>query len=202
MSSAPTAQGYFEVLCKNGGFVADGTQFCVALQFMEPGDELAVKAGPRKLTPQASVGSVTSISILAHEEGIVPTLQLLRAVLEDPSASVEQVEVLWVNHSKKDFVLNEQLEELQRQYGADRLRVTRVVDREAGNANTRFGEQAREAVSPYTPGRIAVVMAESAATAAIAGPHSTATTGVVQGKCLQLLASRGYPNTCISQLHA
>lgn len=170
----------------------------MSLQFMEPGDELAVKAGPKRLHLQASVEPITSITVLAHEEGIVPTLQLLREVLTDSTASVEQVEVLWVNHSKKDFVLNDQLEELQSRYGPDRLRVTRVVDREADNANTRFGESAREAVSPYSRGRLAVVMAAPAATA---GPQSTEP-AVVEAKCLQLLASQGYPPASISQLQA
>ena len=214
VTSAPTAQGYFEVICKNGGFVSDGAQFSIAMQFMELGDELAAKGGQRRLTLQSTENPITSISVVAYEEGILPTLQLLRSVLADPEASVEQLEVLWINHSKKDFLLNEQVEELQSRYGADRLRVTRVVDREAGNANTRFGEQARDAVSPYSAGRVAVLMTPPAPAAVSAGPApvpalslasvpaSASAQAVVRAKCQQLLEAQGYPADCIAQLQA
>lgn len=200
VTSAPTAQGYFDVMCKSGGFVSDGAQFTVAMQFIEVGDELAVKAGPRRLILGPTDGPVTSMSILVHGEGIVPTVQLLRSVLADPEAALEQLELLWINSSKKDFLLNEQVEELQSQYGADRLRVTRVVDREAGNANTRFGEQARAALSPYTAGRVAVVMAPPAAAPTENGAAAVSAHNAVRAKCQQLLAAQGYPAECIAQL--
>lgn len=210
VSSAPTAKGYFEVLCKNGGLISDGAQFSVAMQFMELGDELAVKAGHRKLSLSTIEGPILNMSILVYEEGIVPTLLLLRSVLADSESTVEQVEVLWVNHHKNDFLLNEEVEQLQSLFGADRLRVTRVVDREAGNGNMRFGEQARAAVSPYSIGRIAVVMAP-VGVSADAAPFSdsartqqnselSSTHNAVRAKCQELLAAQGYPDGSVALL--
>lgn len=164
-----------------------------ALQFLQEGDELAVKGGAKRLVlPRgATSSSIAALSVLTSGLGILPTLQLLREVLSDERASsVQLVEVVWINDSKKDFLLNAELEALEMLHGhgeggSGRLQVTRVVDREAGNANTQFSEQLRGAVSAFEAGSVAVVLAQDEAVAL---------------KARQLFSSLGYPNDCIASL--
>lgn len=162
-----------------------------ALQFLQEGEELAVKCGAKRLKlPRGDATSITALSVLTSGMGILPTLQLLREVLSDARSSVQLVEVVWINDSKKDFILNAELEALELLHGhgeggSGRLQVTRVVDREAGNANTLFSEQLRGAVSTFEPGTVAVVLAEDEGVAL---------------KANQLFSSLGYPDECVASL--
>ena len=153
---------------------------------MEVGEELAVKPGSKRLASPTGEEDIEALSVLTSGMGILPTLQLLREVLSDPpSSSVRQVEVVWINDAKQDFILNEELAALERQHGASgHLRVTRVVDREAGNEDTLLNAQLGASVAPYCAGRVAIVMAE----------------GAVAAKANQLFSSRGYPQSAIASL--
>lgn len=158
----------------------------LALQFMQPGEEVAVKKGERTLWLPEGEDDVRRLSVVASGTGLFPTLQLLRGVLEQSeSSSVEGIDLLWINDGKREFVLNAEVEDLQRRYEAGNcLSVTRVVDRELGNADTVPNEQLKEALPRHRAGTVGLIMAE----------------GVVAGKLLRLFASRGYPKDCIAQL--
>lgn len=197
LASPPNSKGGFSIVCNKGGGRLSGDMSGVpeVLQYVEAGDELAVKEGARRLVmpPQGEERGkgegegegegVTALSVFTSGLGIVPTLQLLREVLGDARSSVQQVEVLWINDAKKDFVLNSEMQELERRHEYQ-LRVTRVVDREAGNLDTQFNEQLRGAVSPHQAGNLAVVMAE----------------GVVAAKANQLFATLGYSTDAVAKL--
>jgi len=155
--NSPSAKGYFEIICRNGGYVA-GDQFALALQFMSPGDELAVKAGRRRMRFLAPDDPITSISLVASGLGVAPALQLLYEVLPDGESTVQALDLLWINEAKRDFLLNEQVEDLELAYG-DLLHVTRVVDSDAHNADTVMNGELRRAVAPYSYGSIAVLLA-------------------------------------------
>jgi hypothetical protein len=90
---------------------------------------------------------------------------------------VQDVEVVWINDAKEDFVLDAEVRRLE-QINGGRLRVTRVLDREAGNADTLFNSQLRGAASLYQAGSMAVVLAEDAA---------------VGAKAERMFAALGYP---------
>jgi hypothetical protein len=62
--------------------------------------------------------------------------------------------------------------------------VTRVIDREVGNANTLFNAELSGSLQPYQAGALGLVLAE----------------GVVADKCRALLSSRGFPSDCVAQL--
>lgn len=186
LASPPASEGFFEIVCPSNGALTTGASITLELQFMDIGNELAVKAGRKRLVfPVAAVeAEISALSVLASGMGILPTLQLLREVLAEPqSSSVQEVEVVWINDAKKDFILNDEIAALERQHGG-RLHVTRVVDRQAGNADTLLNDQLGSAVAPYRPGRVAVVMAE----------------GAVAGKAGQLFSSRGFPRAAIATL--
>lgn len=190
LASPPEAEGYFDILCPiESAQLAGDARLSEALQFLQVGDELAVKGGSKRLSIPGGGETIDVLSVLASGMGILPTLQLLRMVLADPQSSVRQVEVVWINDAKKDFLFNEQLSALEELHGetggaSGRLRVTRVVDREAGNPNTLLNGQLRSAVSAYMDGCVAMVMAE----------------GVVAGKAKQLFAALGYPQDCVAAL--
>lgn len=192
LASPPEALGYFDIVCKSGRQVPnDLSGLPLALQFLQEGEELAVKCGAKRLVlPRGDATSIAALSVLTSGMGILPTLQLLREVLSDARSSVQLVEVVWINDSKRDFILNAELEALELLHGhgeggSGRLQVTRVVDREAGNANTLFSEQLRGAVSTFEAGTVAVVLAEDEAVAL---------------KASQLFSSLGYPDECIASL--
>lgn len=192
LASPPATEGFFEIVCTSSGALTSGTSIPLELQFMDVGNELAIKAGKKRLLFPVVAGEaeISALSVLASGMGILPTLQLLREVLAEPqSSSVQEVEVVWINDAKKDFILNEELAALEKRHGGapgagGRLHVTRVVDREAGNADTLLNDQVGSAVAPYRPGRLAVVMAE----------------GAVASKAGQLFSSRGYPRAAIATL--
>jgi hypothetical protein len=96
---------------------------------------------------------------------------------------VSSLQLLWVNDGKRDFVLNEEVEELQRRH-AGAFAVTRVIDREVGNANTLFNAELSESLRPYEAGALGLVLAE----------------GVVADKGRALLSSRGFPADAVVQL--
>jgi NAD(P)H-flavin reductase len=185
LASPPSAQGYFEVLGRSGGRIsgAAGDDFVLALQFAELGDDFAVKKGPRKLRLPESEEPISSLAVIASGVGILPALQLARGALADPDSTVSSLQLLWVNDGKRDFVLNEEVEELQRRNGGA-FAVTRVIDREVGNANTLFNAELSESLRPYEAGALGLVLAE----------------GVVADKGRALLSNRGFPADAVVQL--
>lgn len=182
--------GGFTILARRGAFLGTGEDFDLALQFMDIGDELAIKKGGHLLSMTEGVTfgkeDVKSMSVIATGLGILPSLQLLRTVLFDPDSSLSTTEFLWINDCKRDFVLNKDVEELERAVGCEsgRLRVTRVVDRELGNPNTLINKELHDSLAAYRPGALGLVLAE----------------GVAAEKMFRLLQSRGYPETSIVRM--
>merc|ERR1712224_388559 len=127
--------------------------------------------------PGAGANGVQSVAILAAGLGILPCLQLLRTVQQDPESSVNNIELLWINDGKRDFVLNKDVEEVERSMGnminardsegsgvgsegngSGRLSVTRVVDRELGNANTLINKDLHAVIDVYKVGALGLVL--------------------------------------------
>ena len=62
----------------------------------------------------------------ASQLGIAPALQILRGVLGDKRGSVE-MELLWLNENERDFVCEEEIEELEYKH-IEKLAVSRMVE--------------------------------------------------------------------------
>lgn len=176
--------GYFEVIIQNELSGGDENDFDSALLNMETGSKLAVKKGPKRLRLPEIDGVVRKIAVVANRMAAVPALQLLHAVLEDPEFSVETVEMLWINNHKREFMLNNEVEQLQRLYGANKLKVTRAVDGDVHNGDTLLNPELSQTFATHQEGSIALVMAED----------------VVAHKSAQLLRRAGYPENAIATL--
>jgi len=150
--SDPKTKGYFEILVRNEESIS-GTPFSLALQFMSIGDEVAVKAGKRLLKYRGTDDPITTISMVASAQGISTAYRLLNEILNDPESTVEEVNLLWINEKKKDFVLNSDIEDLETKC-ADRLQVIRVVDISANNPDTVINDQLKNFMTRYSEGKL------------------------------------------------
>mmetsp|Transcript_11008 Transcript_11008/g.15144 ORF Transcript_11008/g.15144 Transcript_11008/m.15144 type:complete len:432 (-) Transcript_11008:28-1323(-) len=165
--------GSFEIVVRNPPSVA-GTRsrhakFSAALQQLLPEDELAVKAGRRRLTYRGPETAIENIAMVVSGLGIAPALQLLRQLLppaegepalqeESQPAADTAFELLWINEKKTDFILNEQLEQLEARH-PEQLYVARVIDSAFGDAEAAINDKLRSAIAPYEAGRLALVLA-------------------------------------------
>lgn len=157
--SAPDAKGYFEILVRNQGFIS-GAPFSLALQYMSIGDEIAVKAGKKLLKYRGSDDPITDITLIASESGIANSYRILNEILNDSESTVEKVDLLWINEKKNDFVLNDDLENLEGRFGK-KLKVTRVVDTDVNNPDTLINDQLKDIIPPHKVGAIVITTAST-----------------------------------------
>lgn len=145
-----------------------------------------MKKGSRRVQLPNVDATISQLVLLASGDGVLPALQLLRAMAGDPDTAVEQIDLLWINDSKRDFALNHEIEKLQHQLltksSGPRLRVARIVDRELGNPDTLLNEELLRALPEHRAGAAGLVFAE----------------GTAAAKCRELLSAKGYSDACIS----
>lgn len=182
--SDPKAKGYFEILICNEESITSGTPFSLALQFMSVGDEVAVKAGKRLLKYRGTDDPITAISLLASGQGIATAYRILNEILNDPESTVEEVNLVWINEKKKDFVLNSDIEELETRC-LDRLQVIRVVDISANNPDTVINDQLKNFMTQYSAGKLVLSCASD----------------VIRVKVGSMLQELGYPDTNVISIN-
>jgi NAD(P)H-flavin reductase len=185
----PSSRGCIDIVGRSKAVLGSrgNTDVDVALRYLSVGDEVAVKAGPHRLRLPEIGDQIQRIVAVASGEGILPAVQLMRALCADQDTTVADVDVLWINDNRSDFLLNHEVEKLQQQQevqAGPRLRVTRIVDRELGNADALLNADLHGAVPGHRQGAVGLVLAE----------------GVAAEKCHNLLISRGYPENAIAQL--
>lgn len=81
---------------------------------------------PEKKSP-AEIKAACSVGLIAGGTGITPMLQLIRAILKDPSDQTT-CSLLFANQTDKDILLRDELEELQARH-PDRFKLWFTVDR-------------------------------------------------------------------------
>ncbi|XP_046882126.1 NADH-cytochrome b5 reductase 3 [Hypomesus transpacificus] len=81
---------------------------------------------PEKKSP-AETKTARSVGLIAGGTGITPMLQLVRAILKDPSDQTS-CSLLFANQTEKDILLRDELEELKARH-PDRFRLWFTVDR-------------------------------------------------------------------------
>lgn len=169
------SKGYYEIVYRN----EDG-DFAAVLDSLIESDEIGFKAGKFQLVYKGSEDPIKSITMVTTGLGITPAVQLLKTVLSDTSTNIEDLEMLWINERKTDFILNQDVENLELKY-TESLFVTRVVDTDIENGATKINDKVQGAVTPFEEGRIAVFFGAKQ----------------LEGKCLSLLESMGYTRDAV-----
>lgn len=153
--SSPNARGYFDVIMRRmGDSLRD--KFVRTLDTMALGDELAFKAGRYRLNYQGEDDPIRYSSMVVSGLGITPAMQMLRGVLPGKDSTVEEVDLVWVNEDRADFLCSTEVDGLQYGY-IEKMQVTRVIQTDLFGKDVTENDVVRDAVSNYRPGAIAVV---------------------------------------------
>lgn len=174
------AKESFEVVYQHSNSYVESTatatqEFSKQLDFMLDKDEAGFKGGQSRIVYKGNEDPIRSLTVVAVGLGITPAIQLLKTVFGDSSTSIEEFEVLWMNERKSDFVLNDYVETLELKQ-MDQIFVTRVVDIDIYQEETKINEKVQGAVTPFEPGRVAMFL----------GPAN------VRPKALDFLQNMGY----------
>ena len=78
--------------------------------------------------------------------------------MPDPDSTVEEIELLWLNEDKNDFVLDEEIRVLEKHYKS-KLVASRFVDDDLYDLDFTKSDEILGSLSPYEDGRIAIVCA-------------------------------------------
>jgi len=173
--SKPTARGYFDVVTRRGGD-ASGDRFAEALSQMGVGDELAYKGGRYRLNYLGNNYPIEGMSIIASGFGAAPALQIVRDVFTEDSTTIDNVEMLWVNEKKSDFVCDADLEDLEYRY-VERFTMSRIIQEDLYGRGLTKRYDVKNSLSPYTKGNLGVICAPE----------------YVISKARNLLVDLGYP---------
>ena len=153
-----STRGYFEIITRrytsNKTVILD--KVAKLLETLPLGEELAFKTGKYRLDYQGKDDPIRKVSLLVSGLGITPALQMLRGVLPGKDSTVEEVEVLWVNEEKADFICNKEMEMLEYRY-IEKLYVARTLQSDLYGMDIAKNAKVREELTPYEEGRIAVV---------------------------------------------
>jgi len=181
--STQNSKGYFDVVVKNENDYAgniDENSFASTLKELRVGDELAFKGGRYRLNYSGKQKTITALTCVAAGLGITPILQVLRGVLPESESSISDVELLWMNENGEEFLCDDEISKFEVKYYS-KFFASKVVQPDLYGVNMMKNDDILGSISPYEPGRIAV----------IAGPDYVIT------KARQLLTTIGYPSDCI-----
>lgn len=181
--STQNSKGYFDVVVKNENDYAgniDENSFASTLKELRVGDELAFKGGRYRLNYSGKQKKITALTCVAAGVGITPILQVLRGVLPESESSIGDVELLWMNENGEEFLCDDEISKFEVKYYS-KFFASKVVQPDLYGVNMMKNDDILGSISPYEPGRIAV----------IAGPDYVIT------KARQLLTTIGYPSDCI-----
>ena len=183
--STSSATGYFEILVKRTNSDSSSnsySKFVRLLDSLEDGDELAFKGGSYRLNYAGEDDPIKYVTLISTELGIAPAIQMLQGILTDKESTVEDVELLWANMDKKDFVCEKSVASLEAKY-KEKLFVSKVLENDMFGRELDFSrmDEVLGALSAYEQNRIAV----------ICGPE-----GMIE-KFRSFLSSVGYPSESI-----
>jgi len=147
-------------------------------------EEIAIKPGQNNLKYRGPHMPVTDMVYVAYGLGIIPMIDMIKAVLPSRSSSVESASVLWMNDdlSKFDLAYGE-LEKLYKNHKR-KLDVSCVLVDNFETNNITANEEIEEAIPTFSEKTMAIV----------AGPI------FMVEKMKLYLQSRKYPEDCICSL--
>jgi ferredoxin-NADP reductase len=165
--SPPKAQGYFEIIVKRDPDTLNENNLARLLSNMALGDELAFKGGDYRLRYGGSIADqIKGITVISSDSGIAPTLQILRGILSMDDIAVDDVELIWINEDKKNFVLENEVEKLELQH-FEKFSTTKVLEKGLFGRDIGKNSQIEGSTSPFKNGRVAIVCAPDYHTAQI-----------------------------------
>lgn len=157
-------RGGFEVLIKQGDISSNWRlsdsydSFVALLDSLEAGDEVAFKGGSHRLNYLGKDDPIKYVTVISSGMGMAPALQILNGILTDNDSAVEDLELLWANSDKRDFVCDSDVESLESKF-SEKLFVTRVHEPNLLSVDANFSEMDNilGALSAYEPNRIAII---------------------------------------------
>ena len=176
--SSPYKRGRFEILARRGPSEMNDILESLALD-----DEVAFKAGKGRLRfPKAGVNrenEITGITIISSGLGVAPSIQILRQILSEDT-TVEQIEFLWINENRSDFVLQEEVETLELKH-FEKFVTTKVLEANLFGVDLVSIPEIDEATPAFQTGQVAIVCAPD----------------YISEYVKQLLISKSYPQESI-----
>jgi NAD(P)H-flavin reductase len=130
------------------------------LSTVNSGDELAYKPGQNELQYRGKQYPIRCLTIIAAGIGIIPVLNILKKTLGNMDFNIERCELLWINDSKEEFIFNNEVEKLEKEF-EDRFLCARVLDVAIGAKDSILNQKVRDSLPFAEPGRVAIVAAPS-----------------------------------------
>jgi len=186
-SSPLSTSGEFEVIFRDAplegdAYADDATVFASMLEDMDLGHKVAAMPGQKRMTYDAdALGPVADVQCIASGLGAASAYGLLRELLTDRGAGIEQASLLWVNKAEKDFMLYDDVEKLYKRHSKV-LDIACVVEKDLNGPGLLSNDAFNEVMpASYSEGTMYVV----------AGPPS------FQERICALLGDRRIPKSAI-----
>ncbi|GMG55775.1 unnamed protein product [Ambrosiozyma monospora] len=113
--------GYIHLAIKNYGRSVSG-----ALAEMKPGDKgIQISRCKPHFKQDIPFNKYKKVYLIGAGVGVAPLFQYMNSCLRDPNSSTK-IKLIYSNHSEKDIIFKEELDELQREY-SDRLEIVHVL---------------------------------------------------------------------------
>lgn len=151
-----TTKGHFDIITMKPFGDSLSERFSRVLETMSVGDELAFKSGKYRLNYQGDDDPIKSVTMIVSGLGVTPALQMLRGVLPGQESTVDDVEMLWINEERSDFLCAKVIESLEYRY-IEKLTITRLVQFDLFGNDISKIDRVRDEVSSYEEGRLGVI---------------------------------------------
>lgn len=155
--------GFVDLVIKvyKGGVVdrfPDGGKMSQYMDTLKVGDKLDISGpwghneykGQGQFLVSKKPRSCKKLGMMAGGTGITPMLQVIKAILRDPSDKTE-MSLIYANQTEDDILVRPELEELQAKY-PKRLKVWYTVDRPPKNWKYSTGFINEEMIAEHLPG--------------------------------------------------
>jgi NAD(P)H-flavin reductase len=173
--SSSSARGYFEIITKRGG-EASGDRFAKALSSHDLGDEMAYKGGRYRFNYLGNKYPIEGLSLIASGLGGCSALQIMKNILTEDSTTIDDLEMLWVNENKSDFIVDKEVEEMEFRY-LEKVTISRMIQDDLYGRGLTKRNDVKNAITPFNKGRLGVICAPE----------------YVIGKARNLFTDLGYP---------
>lgn len=105
---------------------------------------------------------IRSLQLVCGGLGVVPLLSLLQRVFNpNPDLEIERCNLLWINDSKDDFLMLDEVSQLE-QRAQDRFSCVRIMDADILVEERALNPNVRDEMAVYAPGSVAIVAAPPA----------------------------------------
>lgn len=183
--SDPDKRGSFDIIVRRNPSELMEEKFSKTLESLSIGDEVAFKGGRSRLKFPSNVRNrssqeVREINIIGSGLGIAPSLQILRRLLSAEDTTVSQIEFIWINEHRNDFVLANEVENLELKH-FEKFVTTKVLEGNLFGVDLNVIPEINNAIPAYSGDQIAIVCAPD----------------IISEYLMKLLVTKKYPQECI-----